>query len=85
MDNEEPEDFYFEIVEPLSPDDVPPGRKMIKGQVISVRADGTQFVFDSIDEDGAISGFLILKNGARTEIGLMDMFTKVGNWKRVDQ
>ena len=58
---------------------------MIQGQVISVRADGTQFVFDSIDKDGAISGFLILKNGARTKIGLMDMWTKVGDWKRVDQ
>jgi hypothetical protein len=58
---------------------------MIKGQVIAIRADGTQFVFDSIDKDGAISGFLILKNGARTEIGLMDMWTKVGDWKRVDQ
>jgi hypothetical protein len=58
---------------------------MIKGQVISVRADGTQFVFDSIDNDGAIKGFLILTNGRRTEIGLMDMFTKVGDWKRVDQ
>lgn len=23
MNNKEPEDFYFEIVEPLSPDDVP--------------------------------------------------------------
>jgi hypothetical protein len=58
---------------------------MIKGQVIAVRADGTQFVFDSIDERETISGFLILKNGARTEIGLMDMFTKVGDWERVDQ
>lgn len=58
---------------------------MIQGQVISVRADGTQFVFDSIDDDGFISGFLILTNGRRTKIGLMDMFTKVGDWKRVDQ
>jgi hypothetical protein len=58
---------------------------MIKGQVISVRADGTQFVFDAIDNNGAITGFLILKNGARTKIGLMDMWTKVGDWKRVDQ
>jgi len=58
---------------------------MIKGQVISVRADGAQFVFDAIDKDGAITGFLILKNGTRTQIGLMDMFTKVGQWKRVDQ
>jgi hypothetical protein len=58
---------------------------MIKGQVIAVRADGAQFVFDSIDEQETISGFLILKNGAQTEIGLMDMFTKVGDWERVDQ
>jgi hypothetical protein len=58
---------------------------MTQGQVIAIRADGTQFVFDSIDADGFISGFLILTNGARTKIGLMDMFTKVGDWKRVDQ
>jgi hypothetical protein len=58
---------------------------MIQGQVIGIRADGTQFVFDSIDDDGNISGFLILTNNTRTEIGLMDMFTKVGDWKRVDQ
>ena len=58
---------------------------MIKGQVIAVRADGTQFVFDSIDEKEIISGFLILKNGTRTEIGFLDMFTKVGDWERVDQ
>jgi hypothetical protein len=58
---------------------------MIKGQVIAIRADGTQFVFDSIDEQETISGFLILTNGVRTEIGFMDMFTKVGDWKRVDQ
>ena len=58
---------------------------MIQGQVIGIRADGTQFVFDAIDKDGAITGFLILTNGTRTQIGLMDMFTKVGDWKRVDQ
>ena len=58
---------------------------MIKGQVIGIRADGTQFVFESTDDDGNIIGFLILTNGRRTEIGLMDMFTKVGDWKRVDQ
>lgn len=58
---------------------------MIKGQVIAVRADGAQFVFDSVNDEGAISGFLVSANGNQSQIGLMDMFTKVGDWKRVDQ
>ena len=58
---------------------------MIKGQVIAVRADGTQFVFDSVNDEGAISGFLVSANGNQSQIGFMDMFTKVGDWKRVDQ
>ena len=58
---------------------------MIQGQVIAVRADGTQFVFDSVNDEGAISGFLVSTNGNQSQIGLMDMFTKVGDWERVDQ
>jgi len=58
---------------------------MIQGQVIAVRADGTQFVFDSVNDEGAISGFLVSTNGNQSQIGLMDMWTKVGDWKRVDQ
>ena len=58
---------------------------MTQGQVIAVRADGTQFVFDSVNDEGAISGFLVSTNGNQSQIGLMDMFTKVGDWKRVDQ
>jgi hypothetical protein len=58
---------------------------MMQGQVIAVRADGTQFVFDSVNDEGAISGFLVSTNGNQSQIGLMDMFTKVGDWERVDQ
>jgi hypothetical protein len=58
---------------------------MIQGQVIAVRADGTQFVFDSVNDEGAISGFLLSTNGNQSQIGFMDMFTKVGDWERVDQ
>jgi hypothetical protein len=58
---------------------------MIQGQVIAVRADGTQFVFDSVNDEGAISGFLVSTNGNQSQIGFMDMFTKVGDWERVDQ
>ncbi len=58
---------------------------MTQGQVIAVRADGAQFVFDSINDEGVISGFLVSANGNKSQIGFMDMFTKVGDWERVDQ
>ena len=54
--------------------------ELTKGSVYAVRADGTQLIFDSVDDQGYPYGFLRNPNGKSSTVGLFDKWTKVGEW-----
>lgn len=58
---------------------------MKHGDVVGVRADGVELVFDELDADGNPTGWLRQKDGLESDTRLFDVWTKVGDWKRVDQ
>ena len=56
---------------------------MTKGELVAVRSDKVELLFDFLDAEGVLWGILRYPNGKVSVTRPFDTWTKVGDWKPV--